>query len=126
MNRSKDESELSKFQQEVGKWGKEVFGRENINQSIKSLITHLWKEVLELDKEANRYTFPTMNEKVKKELADCFILLLDISSLMSCDLLGEARKKMEINRSRTWGKPDKDGVIEHEREERPLIDKRWR
>ena len=29
------------------------------------------------------------------------------------DVIFAAREKLEVNRSRKWGKPDKDGVIEH-------------
>ena len=66
-------------------------------------IKHLKKEVEEL--ENSSYV------DSPEELADCFLLLLHLSYLRDIDLLKEARKKMNINRAREWGEPDKDGVI---------------
>jgi hypothetical protein len=40
-----------------------------------------------------------------------------MAHLMGYDLLDEARKKMVKNRKRKWGEPDKNGVIEHLRED---------
>lgn len=102
-------SELSEFQRSVGEWGDETFKpTENYDSCdfISGRINHLKKEVSELEQTWNG-----------EELADCFLLLLHISHITKVDLFEEARKKMVINRVRTWGKPDKDGVIEHIRTE---------
>jgi len=57
-----------------------------------------------------------LNQSLRHEFADCFILILNTASrcgftireLMNCGI-----EKMEINKKRKWGKPDKDGVVEH-------------
>ena len=53
------------------------------------------------------------------EFADCFMLLLDAAShydLTAEELIEVTVTKLEINRQRKWGKPDKNGVVEHIRE----------
>lgn len=54
------------------------------------------------------------------EFADCFILLLNTASKCGFtmqELTDCAIEKMEINKNRKWGKPDKDGIVEHIRKE---------
>lgn len=76
---------------------------------------HLKKEVGELidDLEGNREP-----ESVLMEYADCFILLF--GSVMAYglnleDIKSIIQKKMAINRTRKWGKPDENGVVLHEK-----------
>jgi len=66
-------------------------------------MAHLKREIEELDED------PTDGE----EMADCFILLLNLAEMAGVDLMSEARRKMEINRNRKWGKPDSEGVCHH-------------
>ena len=69
-------------------------------------INHLKREVQEL------YTTPQDWE----EYADCLLLLMDAfrrSGGNAMDLLEAAFKKLEKNKTRTWGEPDSDGVVEH-------------
>ena len=94
-------SELSAFQQEVGAWGDETFNPKRGNNS-KAIVHHLIKEVDEL-----------LESNAPDEAADCFILLLHHAHTLGYDLFTEAQKKMEINRKRKWGEPDKNGVVEH-------------
>lgn len=107
MNRSKDESELSSFQRSVGEWGDETFYTEHIShwEFVDGRMNHLKKEIEELEKAPYIET--------PEELADCFLILLHLAHLRNIDLLDEARKKMKINKDRSWGEADKDGVIEH-------------
>jgi NTP pyrophosphatase (non-canonical NTP hydrolase) len=46
------------------------------------------------------------------ELADCFILLMDLASLWNVDLVGAIREKMLINYSRQWSM-DVNGIMQH-------------
>lgn len=100
-------SELSKFQQEVGEWGDETFNRTKGCDYlfITGRIMHLTKEVKELKQGCL--------SDIPEESVDCFLLLLHIAHIYGFDLLAAAKDKMEINRKRKWGEPDKDGVIEH-------------
>lgn len=118
-------SELSEFQKEVGEWADETFKHDDY--SLYSLFLHLGKEIKELGiaiadfmgqalqnlKELPNRPKQLDRQKLNNELADCFILLLNIAHICNIDLLDESRKKMERNRKRKWRKPDKDGVIEH-------------
>jgi hypothetical protein len=50
------------------------------------------------------------------EWADCTILLLDAvrkAGFTTEDLYAAVQRKMEINKSRTWGEKDKNGVVRH-------------
>lgn len=66
-------------------------------------MTHLRKEIDELAEDTSD----------GEEMADCFILLLNLAEMAGVDLMAEARRKMEINRKRKWGAPDADGVCHH-------------
>ena len=89
----------SAFQREVSEWAAKTFP----HQTPRSKISHLRKEIEELaDDDGNG-----------EEMADCFILLLNLAEMAGVDLMTEAQRKMEINRNRTWGAPDADGVCQH-------------
>lgn len=111
-------SELIEFQQEVGEWGDKTFNSKrdyNKQDCTYGIYNHFVKEVKEL-KLAIKHSFSCdepPQRTIEEETADCFILLLHLSFWYGFDLLKAARNKMEINRKRTWGEPDKDGVIEH-------------
>jgi hypothetical protein len=50
------------------------------------------------------------------EWADCLILLLDgarRSGFSTDDLFAAVQRKMEINKKRTWGAADENGVFRH-------------
>lgn len=89
------------FQEDVGNWGDTTFP----NSNQQSIIAHLKKEVVELSENNNPV-----------EVADCLLLLLYHAHKGGYDLFQEAQKKFEIVKTRKWGKPDKDGVVEHIRE----------
>lgn len=111
-------SELSEFQKEVGEWGNRTFNsKRNFEKRACTygIYNHFVKEVKEL-KTVIQQLFDKNKPphvSIDEEVADCFILLLHLSFWHGFDLLEAARHKMEINRGRTWGEPDKDGVIEH-------------
>ena len=55
-------------------------------------------------------------QNVLFEFADAYMLLLDSAwhfGISIKTLLEYTQKKLEINKKRKWGKPDKNGVIEH-------------
>lgn len=90
---------MDSFQKEAFEWSSATFP----HQTQHSQISHLRKEVEEL----------ALTPEDGSELADCLILLLNLASMAGLDLLTEARRKLEINRRRTWGAPDADGVCHH-------------
>ena len=91
---------LKPFQDTLGKWANETFGKGV--QTQEGITNHLVSEVIEF-----------IESEEPEEAADCFMLLLQHAHECGYDLLEEAQKKHEINLKREWGKPDKNGVIEH-------------
>ena len=117
--------ELQWLQFDIAKWSDKTFGTSQRNPAI---IYHLKKEVDELIAALEKHNDMSCDEsvlisdvtkhihKTKMEYADCLILLLDSAAkynlTVGC-LVNAVKEKHEINKSRTWGKPDENGVIEH-------------
>ncbi|MFA5378125.1 MAG: dATP/dGTP pyrophosphohydrolase domain-containing protein [Dehalococcoidia bacterium] len=91
-------SVLLQIQTEIGTWARATFP----TATKESWVAHLRREVEEL-----------ANSHAPDEAADCLILLLGHAHINGYDLLAAALAKMEVNRNRTWGKPDYEGVVEH-------------
>ncbi|KKN98441.1 hypothetical protein LCGC14_0145430 [marine sediment metagenome] len=85
-------------------WARETFG--GGKERIVPVVKHIHKEAEEL----------LEHPLDPVEAADILILLLRHSDLVGYDLLEEAKKKLEINKKRKWGKPDSEGIIEHIRD----------
>ncbi len=69
-------------------------------------LHHLREEVGELIEEPTDHL----------EWADCMILLIDAAAkggYSMDDLYGFIQEKMDINKARTWGEPDENGVMRH-------------
>lgn len=92
-------SETLQFQREVSEWAQATFP----HQTAESKLAHMLKEVDELKQE------PADGE----EMANIFILLLNLAEMNGHDLMQQARAKMAKNRLRTWGAPDEQGVCHH-------------
>jgi hypothetical protein len=94
-------------QDSIAAWADSVFGKD---RRLDSILKHLKKEVEELIDE------PFSVE----EYADVGILWLNAASKAGYkvdDLYFAMIGKMMVNRSRKWGKPGENGVIEHQREQ---------
>jgi hypothetical protein len=107
LEKSEDEKneewkKMTNFQTRIGEWGNATFP----NGTPASVVAHLKKEVNELAESHD-----------PEEAADCMILLLHHAHRCGYDLMTEADKKFEINKKRRWGLPDKEGIVEHIREE---------
>lgn len=90
---------VTEFQREVSQWAQATFP----HQTPHSKMCHLEKEIKELREDLND----------TEEMADCFILLLNLCEMAGGDLFEAAKRKMEKNRKRKWGTPDADGVCHH-------------
>lgn len=102
---------------DISNWSDATFGE---NQRNPAILYHLKKEVNELIESVELYEEnkpnTTLLNDVKLEFADAFILLLDSAfhiGFTSEDIYKIIYCKLEINKSRKWGKPDENGVIEH-------------
>lgn len=88
------------MQRVIGEWGDRTFKK----SSVRSVLKHFEKEVKEL-----------LGSRKPVEAADCVMLLIHFAHKKKFSLYDEIVKKFEINQKRKWGKPDKDGVVEHVR-----------
>jgi len=104
---------------DISSWSTETFGNKQRNPAI---LYHLKKEVEELIEALEEPISVEFAEYQKQrrravlEYADCFILLLDSADkfhLTANQILSACIEKLEINKARTWGEPDANGVIEH-------------
>lgn len=95
--------EIEEFLKDQKEFSKKTFGKD---YKISSVMSHLRKETKEIEK----------TPKDVEEWADAFLLLLDglwRSGFSFSDLFKAAKRKLEKNKKRKWGKPSSDGVIEH-------------
>jgi len=116
---------LQNLMNETSAWSDKTFdeGRFRRNRSV-SISYHLQKEAKELTEALKEFYsggMPTLEfiEDTNKEFADVLILLMDAAchyGLNADQLLTVAFNKLEENKSRTWGTPDENGVVEHIRD----------
>src|SRR5580765_7878503 len=91
----------------VTQWQKQTFP---VATSL-SKIFHLEIEVQEL-KEA----LINNDHNRRLEFADCFLLLFGAAKADGFtyeDIISCIDEKMEVNKKRTWGNPNKNGVVNH-------------
>lgn len=96
---------LNAIVRECGIWADTTFAPEGDYRGS-SIVAHLKKEVDELAADPGDM----------EEIADCFLLLCHLAHQNRGNLQIAVARKFAINKRRTWGKPDKDGVVEHVRE----------
>lgn len=99
---------------DISKWQFETFG----HATSLSKIAHLKQELKELEDELLKVE--RNPEEIKKEFADCFILLFGAAAsfgLTYTQIVSLVDNKMEINYKRQWGKPDENGVVNHIKKE---------
>ena len=94
--------DLTEIIKEINDWQDKVFTQ----ATAESTAAHLLREAKEL------YDDPYD----AGEIADIFILLAAVAHKTGVDIETAVERKMAINRLRTWGKPDKQGVVEHVRQ----------
>lgn len=84
---------------EAAEWAKITFTKSTIH----SKAEHLSREAEELKE----------NPTDRSEIADCLILIADLSHGQGIDMKDAVERKMIVNYGRKWGKPDEMGVVEH-------------
>lgn len=90
---------LDELRLEVTEWQRRTF----VHRTPHSIATHLLREARELQAEPHAL----------EELADVQLLLFGLADELGVNLAQVVRRKLERNKSRTWGTPDADGVVEH-------------
>jgi NTP pyrophosphatase (non-canonical NTP hydrolase) len=79
-----------------------------------SKLYHLKEEVVELIEELEESTSDT--DKISKEFADCFLLLIGSANKCGFDsdgILQLMKAKLTINKMRNWQEPDENNVYRH-------------
>ena len=112
--------DFKQLMDEQSAWSDKTFdnGRHSTKRAL-PISHHLQKESKELTEAIDIYTNNPNTETYKQlaeEIADVGLLLLDILAHLDISvemLYTFMSDKHEINKKRTWGKPDKNGVIEH-------------
>lgn len=100
-----DWNQLSAVQDEITRWATEQFPHRTDHHAIFKLMVEEIPELAMHKKEKG-------TEEIGTELADCFILLLDLASLWEVDVVEAIRSKMAINYERTWN-ADVNGIMQH-------------
>lgn len=105
LRRAPAPSHLDALQADVCAWAEQTFPA----ATLKTTMTHLRRKLDEIERDPNDAT----------EWAVVFLILLHGSSrfglLNFSTIERAARAKFEINKTREWGKPDAEGVVEHVR-----------
>lgn len=104
--------EIHEFISDMNAWSIRTFGG---TDPVPALY-HLIDEVKETIEAIESCDIGDNNEDVKYEFADCFMLLTHaaLKQGIRFEVLFEyAKKKHIINQSRTWGKPNVNGVVKH-------------
>ncbi len=93
--------------EEISAWQKKTFGE----ATALSKIAHLKEEITELE-----WDLCSPDSNARLEYADCFLLLFGSAAAHGMsyeDICNCIEEKMKINYKRKWGKPDRNGVVNH-------------
>jgi NTP pyrophosphatase (non-canonical NTP hydrolase) len=105
INRDIDWTNIQAVQDEITCWASNRFPHRTDHHAIYKLMVEEIPELAMHKKEKGI-------EGIGPELADCFILLLDLASLWEIDVVDAIRSKMAINYNREW-KQDSNGIMQH-------------
>jgi hypothetical protein len=107
---------LNDLQREVGQWGKETFP----HSSIATITEHLRREAVELQQNIERWQVqqkPVKDDVVWpttiQEVTGIILLTLHIAHRKGFSFADVLRGSFEEVKTRKWGEPDADGVVEH-------------
>jgi NTP pyrophosphatase (non-canonical NTP hydrolase) len=115
---------IQEIQDDIAKWSNETFTDSKSNYRLVALVSHLLEEAKEVRYEINKYTEHNFapDEKIMQksailsQCADCEILIMDLLAKLGFstdDLLKAILHKMEVNKTRQWEGPNKDGLYHH-------------
>lgn len=98
-------------------WSQATFGKDGERGPQEGALRHLAKEAVEALEAWEALCTPASNpDKVRMELADCLLLLLDASrraGLSPMGLIQAGLEKLKINQSRKWPSPIDGQPCEH-------------
>lgn len=97
--------------EQIAAWQKETFGQATAISKLKHLKYEVEELILDIAIES---------DQKRLEFADCFFLLFGAAAADGMtyeDICHAIQEKFEINKTRKWGKPDDNGVVEHVRDD---------
>jgi len=100
-------TDIRVVQAEITRWAQERFPHRTDFHALHKLVLSEIPELVTHKKEHG-------TEDIGLELADCFILLLDLGSLWGVDIASAIQNKMAVNYLREWDK-DENGIMQHKR-----------
>lgn len=111
---------IQQLMTEQSTWSDRTFNNgSNDILRVSAISYHLQKESKELTGAIESYLNNSSDDNFRaltEELADVGLLLLDVLSHLGLSfesLYSFMVEKHEVNKGRTWGDPDSNGVIEH-------------
>lgn len=96
---------LMEVQLEIFRWANEQFPHRTDHHAIYKLVVEEIPELMMHKKEKGM-------SGIGLELADCFILLMDLACIWGVDLSVAIQEKMKINYARQWNM-DANGIMQH-------------
>lgn len=100
-----DWNDLRDVQDEIHRWAGEQFPHRTDHHAIYKLVVEEIPELMMHKKEKGM-------QDIGLELADCFILLMDLASMWGVELDDAIYEKMQINYARQWNM-DENGIMQH-------------
>lgn len=101
-----DWTDIREVQNFVNHWANLTFPGRRPDSSVHKLVLEEIPEML-----LHKKKFGT--DGIGEELADCFILLLDLASIWDVDIAGAIRQKMRRNMNRVWVEDKVTGFYNH-------------
>lgn len=104
---------MDEVQNEAHTWGTETFGVGP--HRVFGVVSHLADEVRELEEALNEMGLGDegVPKAVLDEVGDVGLLILEVAGLLGVSLREAVERKLAVNRTRKWGKPDARGVVKH-------------
>lgn len=108
-----DWTDIGDLQKFIHRWANATFPGRQPDSSLFKLAMEELPELLQHKKRCG-------TDGIGDELADCFILLLDLATIWDVDIALAIRRKMRVNMNRTWVEDKSTGFYNHvEREPAP-------
>lgn len=104
--------ELQNLMTEISTWSSQQFPTLVGTRGIIAKLAHLKEEATELQQAVDNDD----KKGIVDEIADCFMLLLDVANdlkISENDIIRFSHAKLVVNKDRKWGKPDNNGLIHH-------------
>jgi NTP pyrophosphatase (non-canonical NTP hydrolase) len=108
-----DWNNMRRVQQAITDWADSQFPGRTAQHALSKLVLEEVPELLQHKKLHG-------TKGIDTELADCFVLLMDLASLWGVDLPAAIRAKMIINEKRVWKVDPDTGLMNHTDGVKPL------